>query len=293
MTAIFGPAGKADSFDTLGYKTSAQLPEYVAKYGLDAFEYQCGRGVRVSEKSAAPFKKAAQEHGVTVSVHAPYFISMSSVEPEKRIGSLRYFEQSIDAVHKLGGRRVIFHSGSCAKISRETALGYALDTMKAILERLDEQGYDDYILCPETMGKIGQLGTLAEVLEICKLDSRLVPCIDFGHLNARTLGDIKTKEDYRTILLTMADELQDERAKSFHVHFSKIEYTNGGEKRHLTFEDTQYGPEFEPLMELFVQYNLTPTVICESDGTQTEDAATMRNFYRGLLLPPQLNGGKP
>ncbi len=283
MAAIFGPAGKAESFDTLGYKKSTQIPQYLESFGLTAFEYQCGLGVRVSEKMATPFKEKAAEHGITVSLHAPYYISMSGLEEEKRLGSLRYFKESGQAVKLLGGNRIIFHSGSCGKQSREDALNLAVDTMGRVLEMMDAEGLSDVILCPETMGKVNQLGDLNEVLTLCKLDKRIYPCIDFGHLNARTQGGIKTKDDYRFILDEIATALPDERAKNFHIHFSKIEYTKGGEKQHLTFEDTVFGPDYEPLAELFCEYKLSPTVICESDGTQTEDAVTMQKYYRSLL----------
>ena len=69
--------------------------------------------------------------------------------------------------------------------------------------------------------------------------------------------------------------------KCFHSHFSQIEYTdNGGEKRHLTFADTTYGPYFAPLAEVLVKYDSRPTIICESAGTPAEDAATMRDLYK-------------
>ncbi len=239
-------------------------------------------GVRVSEKQALPLRDAAAAEGIAMSLHAPYYISMSGLEEEKRLGSLRYFKESGHAVKLLGGNRIIFHSGSCGKQTREQALELALDTMQRAVAMMDEEGLGDIILCPETMGKIGQLGDLDEVLALCALDKRIYPCIDFGHLNARTGGSIKGKDDYRRIIETMADRLQDDRAKNFHVHFSKIEYTKGGEKKHLTFEDSVFGPDYEPLIELFCEYNLSPVVICESDGTQTEDAATMQQYYKAL-----------
>ena len=147
---------------------------------------------------------------------------------------------------------------------------------------MDEAGYGGLTLCPETMGKVGQLGTLDEVLALCAVDKRITPCIDFGHLNARDQGCIRTKADYAAILDRMADALQDERAAQFHAHFSKIQYTTGGEKCHLTFADTVYGPEFEPLMELCYERGLSPVIICESAGTQAEDARTMMQYYQSL-----------
>ena len=118
------------------------------------------------------------------------------------------------------------------------------------------------------------------MLALCAVDRRITPCIDFGHLNARTLGGIRSKEDYAAILDRMAEKLGDQRAERFHVHFSRIEYSAGGEKRHWTFAETQFGPEPQPLMELLAQRRLQPVIICESAGTQAEDAQTMQRMYR-------------
>ena len=184
----FGTAGTSDSFEAKGYKTSLDIPAYTAEMGLDAFEYQCGHGVRLGVDKARRMAADAAERGILFSVHAPYYISMSSLEEEKRLNSVRYLLQSAEVCRALGGRRIIFHSGSCGRQSREAALEKALDTMRRAVEALDEAGYGDMTLCPETMGKIGQLGTLDEVLALCGVDKRITPCIDFGHLNARTLG---------------------------------------------------------------------------------------------------------
>ena len=276
----FGTAGTSDSFATKGYKNSLDIPAYTAEMGLDAFEYQCGHGVRLGLEKAARMAADAAERGVLFSVHAPYYISMSSLEEDKRLNSVNYLLQSAAVCKALGGRRVIFHPGSCGKQSREEALEKALDTMRRAQAALDEAGYEEMTLCPETMGKIGQLGTLEEVLALCGVDERITPCIDFGHLNARTLGGIQTKEDYAAIVDRMAEVLRDDRARQFPVHFSRIEYSAGGEKRHWTFADTQFGPEPQPLMELLAERQLMPVVICESAGTQAEDAQTMQQMYR-------------
>ena len=255
----FGTAGTSDSFAAQGGKTSLDIPEYTAKMGLNAFEYQCGHGVRLGLDKAAKMAALAAPKDILFSVHAPYYISMSSLEEDKRLNSVNYLLQSAAVCRALGGQRVIFHSGSCGKQSREAALEKALDTLRRAQTALDEAGFSDITLCPETMGKIGQLGTLDEVLELCKVDERITPCIDFGHLNARTLGGIASKR--------------------FHVHFSRIEYSAGGEKRHWTFAETQFGPEPQPLMELLAEQGLEPVIICESAGTQAEDACTMQRLY--------------
>lgn len=278
----FGPAGNSESFAALGYKNSLQVPEYIVKMGLDCYEYQCGRGVNIGEDKARELGEKAKNAGITLSLHAPYYISMSSVEEEKRLNSVNYILASARAVNAMGGDRIVVHTGSCGKITRERALELALDTMRLALDALDREGLGAVHICPETMGKVNQLGTLYEVLELCKLDERLIPCIDFGHLNARDLGVLKTTADFENIFTSIKNELGSDRLKVFHSHFSKIEYTTGGEKRHLTFEDAVYGPDFEPVMELTYKYGCEPTFICESAGTQAEDAKLMKDYYLSL-----------
>lgn len=280
--ALFGPAGLADSFKRPEYKKTIQVGDYLEKYGLNAFEYQCGRGVKVKTETAQQLGQVLAKKNIRVSLHAPYFISMSSLDEEKRLNSVEYIIQSAQALDAMGGKRIIFHSGSCAKQTRQQALKKAINTMELMVKAMDEQGFSHMILCPETMGKVNQLGSLDEVLRLCKVDNRILPCIDFGHLNARDGGWIKTKDDYLRIIDNIANTLQDDRFSHFHSHFSKIEYTAGGEKRHLTFRDNEFGPEFEPLMDVIYENNLLPVIICESAGTQTEDAQTMKKYFESL-----------
>ena len=283
MKAKFGPAGNSESFSKMGYKSSLDVPEYVEKMGLDAFEYQCGRGVNIGSEKAELLGNKAAAKGIELSLHAPYYISMSSTEKEKREKSVDYILQSARAVNAMGGNRIVVHTGSCGKISREEALDLAIDTMKLALSALDNEGLSHIRICPETMGKVNQLGTLDEVLELCLLDERLLPCIDFGHLNARDRGILKETEDFENVFTSIENKLGLSRLKEFHSHFSKIEYSAGGEVRHLTFEDQIYGPNFEPVLELCAKKNLAPTFICESAGTQAEDAKQMKDYYLNLL----------
>ena len=279
MSALFGPAGSSEAFSKI-HKSSADMPMYLKEMGLDAFEYQCGQGGRGSDATGAALKQKAEEAGITLSLHAPYFISLSSVEPEKRDKSIDYILQSASAARKIGAKRIVIHSGSCSQISREEALALAKDTLSRARKAAVEAGYEDIIFCPETMGKFNQLGNIDEVIELCTLDDSFLPTVDFGHLNARTLGGVNSEEAFEEILGKIENRLGSDRLKVFHSHFSKIEYTqNGGEKRHLTFEDKLYGPRFEPLMELIARKNLSPTFICESAGTQDIDALEMKKYY--------------
>lgn len=277
---FFGPAGNSDAFYDAGRKSTLEAPDWVRSQGLDAYEYQCGRGVRVSEATAREMAARAAAAGVAISLHAPYFISLASSEEAKRDNSIRYILDSARAVSWMGGDRIVVHPGGLGGRSREEAAVLAAETLRRAQQTLDEEGLSAVHICPETMGKINQLGDLDEVLMFCELDERMLPCIDFGHLNSRTQGGVNTEEAFAAILDAMHNRLGEERARRFHAHFSKIAYTTGGEKCHLTFADEQYGPEPGPLMRLIAKRRLAPVLICESAGTQAADAAAMKTLWQ-------------
>lgn len=274
--ATFGPAGNSLSFVAAGGKSTLQAPAFVASLGLDRYEYQGGNGIRGSEEGFKKLGEAAREHGIALSVHAPYYISLSGVETEKRLRSLVYIQQSVDAAAAMGADIIVVHAGSAAKISREEAMNLAKDTLYKTLESVNNPA--GVRIGIETMGKLNQLGTVEEVIELCRLGGTLCPVIDFGHVNCRELGAaFRTKDDYRRVFDGIADALGDSYARDLHCHFSKIEYTDKGEKKHLTFEDSRFGPPYEPLAEAIAEYGLTPSIVCESDGTQAEDALALKN----------------
>ncbi len=274
---LFGPGGNAEIFYAQGNKSTKQAPAWVKSFGLDAYEYQCGNGITGSDANFLAVGEEAKKHGIALSLHAPYYISLSGVDPETRAKSIGYIEKSVRAAELLGADRIVIHTGSAAKITRKQAMDYARDTLTRALTAIDTP----VLFGLETMGKINQLGTLEEVIELCKLSPRLCPVVDFGHLNARSLGAFfVTEDDYRRVFDTIGATLGDAYARNLHCHFSKIAYTTGGEKKHLTFADTVYGPAFEPLAQVLAKDKLAPRIICESAGTMAEDALTMKRLYR-------------
>jgi len=278
--AKFGPGGNSESFYAAGHKSTVEAPAWVAARGLDAYEYEAGNGISAGEATLRAIGDAARKHGILMSLHTPYFISLSGVEEEKRLRSISYIQKSLWAAELLGADTIVIHCGSAAKISRAEAVSLAIDTLEKTIEAV---GDTPIHLGIETMGKINQLGTLEEVVEICKRDPHLYPVVDFGHMNARALGGYYTDVDsYRRTFDYIGRELGDEIARTLHCHFSKIEYTNAGEKKHLTFADNEFGPRFEPLAEAIVKEGLAPRIICESDGTMAEDALYMKGCVEAL-----------
>lgn len=282
MSAIFGPAGNAESFP---YKSSVDAPRWLAELGLDCYEYQCGKGVNVREETARNIGAAAVAAGIRLSLHAPYFINLANPDPESLQKTIGYITAACQAADWMGAGRVVIHSGALMKRTRREALDIALRSLKAVIAACDDAGYGHIALCPETMGKINQLGDLEEVLELCTLDERLIPCIDFGHLYARSLGADDGAEAFGRMLDRVESVLGQSRASVFHSHFSHIQFTpGGGEKCHRTFDDDDgYGPDWAPLARAIARRGWSPTFICESAGTQAKDALTMKRIYQEVL----------
>lgn len=279
--AKFGPGGNGDLFYAEGGKGTVQAPAWLSKYGLDAYEFEAGNGLTAGEATLRKIGEEAKKYNISMSLHTPYFISLSGVVEEKRLKSIDYIQKSLWAAELIGAKTIVIHSGSAAKISREEAMRLSCDTLARVIEAI---GDTDIKLGIETMGKVNQLGTLDEVIEQCKVDKHYVPVVDFGHMNARERGGLfLSADDYRRIFDKIALGCSDEVAKNLHCHFSKIQYTDAGEKKHLTFADREYGPDFEPLMEAIAKEGLTPTVICESDGTMPEDALRMKKCYEAFF----------
>ena len=280
MKAYFGPGGNSDAFRLAGLKSTVDAPAWVRSIGLDAYEYEAGNGLSASPTILSAIGREAEKHNIKMSFHTPYFISLSGVVEEKRLNSINYIRQSLDAAKLLGAGTIVVHSGSAAKITRDEAMRLAGDTLVKTLSAVDTYGIKIGL---ETMGKVNQLGTLDEVLELCRIDSAFVPIVDFGHLNARDLGGVfVSADDYLRVFDKIDRALGADVASNLHCHFSKIEWTGSGEKRHLTFSDEIWGPNFEPLVEVIYKNNLTPTIICESAGTQSDDALAMKKYYMEL-----------
>ena len=284
MRAKFGPAGNSDSFSKV-HKSSLAAPKWIADFGLDCYEYQCGKGVHVGEDTARKVGENAREAGIALSLHAPYFINLANPDPDSLKKTIGYITQSCFVADVMGAARVVIHSGALMKRTRQEALDIAKRSLREVIAACDDGGFGHIALCPETMGKINQLGDLDEVLELCTLDARLVPCIDFGHLYARSLGADQGHEACVRMLDRVEEILGRERASTFHSHFSHIQFTpNGGEKCHRTFAaDDGYGPDWAPLAAEVARRGWSPTFICESAGTQAEDAMTMKQVYQTCL----------
>ena len=148
----------------------------------------------LSDDTARAIGEEARRWGISVSIHAPYYINCAALDPEKREKSFGYIMDSARVVTLMGGTRVVFHPGS-EKGGHDEAMERALEFLRECIARLDAQGYSHINLCPETMGKCNTLGTLDDVIALCGVDARVVPTLDFAHIHARGQGALNTEAD--------------------------------------------------------------------------------------------------
>ncbi|MFH0957539.1 MAG: TIM barrel protein [Pseudomonadota bacterium] len=296
--ALFGVAGNPPNFWQSKFSGNrANAPEWLHSIGLDALEIQCGYGVRMSDAQAEAFRLNSRKYKIKLSIHAPYYISLGNRDGVVSKNSLNELKKSVELAQKIGSDRVIFHLGSTLG-NREEAKKQAIKTLMRLEEEVKMKGVRLY---PEIAGKVNQLGSLDEIISICKSVPYAFPCIDLAHLHARTMGTLMTRKDFDQVIDEIEKKLGDEAIKNLHIHLYPVEWGGKGELRHKAFADkiekTQqvslfttaahnqgiYYPRYEPFIDLIVQRKISPVIICEAKDSQDVGALEMKSYYNVLL----------
>lgn len=276
----FGPSGCGDEFYEQGHNGINEVPKWLKNYGLDAFEYSFGHGYQMSNETAKKAGELFKQYDIALSLHAPFYINFANPDPVMYEKTKGYIKTGIRFLRAFGADRLVFHPASCGKLSRNEALALTQKRFDEFFNALESEGsLEGLLLCPETMGKTMQIGSYQEVIELCKCNSHLVPTFDFGHINSLEQGGLKSAEDYKRVFDCCIENLGLDRTQNSHIHFSKIQYGPKGEIKHLNFDDNLYGPDFEPLADVLIEYNLSPRIICESMSMMPHDALIMKKIY--------------
>ncbi|MCL2569738.1 MAG: TIM barrel protein [Firmicutes bacterium] len=284
MNIRFGPSGNDKLFYESGYKSTTQAPKWLREVvGLDALEISFGRGIRMSVDTAAKIGDEAKKYDIEISVHAPYYINL--VNSENFDKNYRWIEQSLILAKAMGGKRVIVHPASQGDYERKEALRITADNLARVINKLDENGYNDFLLCIETMGRYSNIGNVQEICDLCKIDSRIVPTLDFGHINCLLQGELsRNPEKFFEIMDFVELQIGKEKMKNIHIHFSAIVYSDKGERHHTILSDTQWTIPFEPLGKILKDKKLTNAiVICESEYIMAQDAKTLKNIFESQI----------
>ncbi|MEM0340168.1 MAG: TIM barrel protein [Acidilobaceae archaeon] len=269
----YGPAGLP-----IDYKGQLEgVPSYLRSLGLDAFEYEAVHGVKVKEEKARSLGSQARAFDVKVSIHGPYYINLASPERDVVLRSIERIVESLKAAEWMGAEAVVIHTGYYkGNPSKKIALERAIATYKEALDLLPSWVKTPTI-APETLGKDSQIGTVEEVVEICRQIERCKPCVDWAHIYARYEGKFVTKvDDVLKVIEFIEKELGSASIKPLHTHFSKIEYGKGGEREHKVLAEKGYGPDWSIVCEAYLSANVEAVVISESPLLD-KDALVMKS----------------
>ena len=268
----FGPAG----YPSAGKKPEGAL-EYTRNLGLDALEVEFVRGARISPERAQEIGAKARELDIRLSCHAPYFISFNSDNPETREKSIEWVTSTARAAHSLGAYIIVIHAASYGK-SPETALPLVISGLSKCKDILEDEGIKDVVLGVETMGKIGQFGTLDEIGKVMDSVDGVRPVLDVAHVHTRGRGRLKAREDMQALI----DEFFPLCGDIAHFHISCIKYGDKGEISHLPLEARD--PDMQMLADVLEDSRQECTFICESPLIE-QDAVVFRDMFPAFRRP--------
>jgi len=280
--ARFGPAGVPPMF-RLMKADLPDVPRLLREEGLDAFEYgavRWGLKPQIRQENAEKLGAAAKEYDVRLSLHGSYYINLSGKRDVVEASKQRLIA-SATAADWMGAYVMVFHTGFHGHFDMDFALKTCLNALKEVSAEMKSLGLK-VKLGPETMGRKFQVGTLDEILTLCQEVEGTHLVVDWAHLHALHQGTLKKTEDFRTIAEKIEQKLGTEALRSMHCHFSKIEFNDKGEKRHHPLDEEKYGPDFRMLAEVIADFQMHPTIICESPILDV-DARKMQETLRQVL----------
>jgi deoxyribonuclease-4 len=279
----FGPAGVPPIFRVLRAQLH-DVPGLLREENLDAFEYQAvrwGPKPQMQQEHAENLGAEARKNDVQLSLHGSYYVNLCG-KKEVVEASKKRLIACATAANWMGAYVVVFHTGFYGHLEKSYACRTCVDALKDIVATMRSLGIRNVKLGPETMGKVSQVGSLDEILTICEEVEQTQLVIDWGHLHARHQGRFRKTADFRAVAETVERRLGTDAARTMHCHFSKIEFTDKGERRHHVLDEPRYGPDFEMLAEVMAEFKMRPVIICETPLLDV-DAMKMRDTYLKIV----------
>lgn len=279
----FGPAGVPPAFRAMR-AALADVPRFLKEEGLDAFEYPAvrwGAKPQVKRETAEELGLKAEENDVWLSLHGSYFINFCGTKETIEASKNRLIACAT-AAEWMNAHVVVFHPGFYGKRLPKEAFKHCLKALKEVVETMKTLGIRNVKLGPETMGKLSQFGSLDEILGLCEEVEQTQPTIDWAHLHARCRGCFKTVEEFSRVVEEIERRLGRKAIKDMHCHFTKVEFTDKGERRHRTMDEAGYGPDFTMLAKVIAEFRLNPVIISESPVLDV-DAIRMRHILQKEL----------
>jgi len=243
--------------------------ELLLARGYSACEIDFESGFWMDYPFAERLGELARENDVALSVHAPLFGFMGHLEAggRKFTSAVGALDRSAGIVAASGAELVVFHPGFLLERSREDAIDAVVGQLEMLRERLEGKGRG-VPFGIEVMGRVRDLGSVDDVVEISRRLEWVRPVLDFAHMHATSDGAFVEPEPFREAL-ELADEVIGDGAP-FHIHFSDIAFANRNETKHLPYGDGTL--RAEPLRDALASFDRPATVISESPDEESSQA---------------------
>ena len=280
----FGPAGMPPRFKELKQPVT-EVPKYLRNEGLDSFEYQMvrwGPKPQIRQEMAEKLGKNAAENDVWLTAHGSYFVNLTSPNKETLEASKRRLLACVTGANWMRAHIVVFHPGSYAGKPPQEVFKTCAKAMEEVIETMRSLGINRVHLAPEMMGKSSQFGSIEEVLALCERVDLTEPNVDWAHLHARDRGRFRTTDDIRKVMDQIEKRLGTNALKNLHCHYSHIEFTDKGERRHHNLDRVEYGPDFKFLARLIAERDLKPVIACETPNLDL-DAVKLRDMVQAEM----------
>lgn len=271
----FLTAGMPLSTGKAGYPRAFEIIE---EMGLDGMEVEFVHGVRMSDETRQLLKKIQNEKNLVLTAHGPFYINLNSKEEEKVEASVQRIIDTANTAKEFGGYSITYHAAFYMGKDKEEVYQQVKTQTQKIVEILDKNNIKIWIR-PETTGKATQWGDYEEIIRLSKEFERVLPCIDFSHIHARTAGKYNTYDEFCKVLDRIGTELGDFAINNFHAHLAGIEYTAKGEKRHLILEESDMN--YKDLLKALKSFGVKGALVCESPNIET-DTKLLKDYYMSL-----------
>ena len=252
--------------------------EILSDLNLDGMELEFVHGVRMSDETRELVKKERESRKLILTAHAPFYVNLNSQEEDKDDASVQRIIETGFAAQSTGAFSITFHAAFYMKQDKEEVYPKVKNRISEISKFYHDNNLNVWIR-PETTGKATQWGDLDEIIRLSKEFDNVLPCIDFSHLHARSVGKYNTYDEFSKILETVGNELGQRALDNFHAHLAGIDYGDKGEKKHLIFEESDMN--YKDLLKVLKEFNVKGALVCESPNIE-DDALILKEYYYSI-----------
>ncbi len=275
------------TFDKLNFIT-AGMPLSTGKGGypsafevlkdmeLDGMELEFVHGVRMSDEHRKFVNEMSNEFAITA--HGPFYINLNSKEKEKIDASVQRIIDTASVAEQAGAFSITYHAAFYMGADKETVYNKVKTQTKRIIDVLDREKINVWVR-PETTGKATQWGDLDEIIRLSKEFEKVLPCIDFSHLHARSAGEYNTYDEFSRVMEKLGTEVGQYALDNFHGHLAGIEYTAKGEKNHLNLENSDMN--YKELLKVLKEFGVKGALVCESPNIEG-DCKLLKDYYYSI-----------